>query len=68
LDGLNNTARTCNVWFGVGSYKNNTFRLIKYAAKQFDVFDGTNWGGQPATGDVEFTAYHNGGCFTSILE
>jgi isopenicillin-N N-acyltransferase-like protein len=33
LETLNNTDRTCSVYFGIGSSVNNTYRLIEYSAK-----------------------------------
>ena len=43
LNNLNETHRTCSVYLGIGSSVNNTYRIIEYAATQFDVFDDTNW-------------------------
>lgn len=43
LDNLNQTARTCSVYLGIGSSVNNTYRLIEYAETQFDVYNEYNW-------------------------
>lgn len=32
-----------SVYLGIGSSVNNTYRIIEYAATQFDVYDDTNW-------------------------
>ena len=44
LNNLNETKRTCSVYLGIGSSVNNTYRIIKYAATEFEVYDDTNWG------------------------
>lgn len=43
VNGLKNTKRTCSVWLGISSAVNNTFRLIKYSHKEFDVYDENNF-------------------------
>ena len=40
---LNETKRTCGVYLGIGSSVNNTYRIVEYAAKTFNVYDDTNW-------------------------
>jgi len=43
LNNLNETARTCSVYLGIGSSVNDTYRIIKYSETEFEVYDDGNW-------------------------
>jgi hypothetical protein len=74
VNGLNRTKRTCSIYAGISSVKNNTFRLIEYSHKEFKVYDDKNF---PYTAihsqmdDVVFMPIHdddNDGCFNNLLK
>ena len=41
LNNLNETARTCSVYLGIGSSVNDTYRIIEYSETQFNVYNNT---------------------------
>jgi len=62
LHNLNTTNRTCSVYLGIGSSVNNTYRIIEYAATEFNVYDDTNWkygNTHPKMEGMIWKAYHD---------
>jgi hypothetical protein len=72
LNYLNNTARTCSVWFGIGSRTSNTYRIVEYSKAYFNVYDDHNWQFSdivPQMNNVLYKAYYDGRtCFRDILQ
>lgn len=68
---LNETARTCSVWFGIGSSTSNTYRIVEYSKAYFNVYDDKHWEFSevvPQKDDVLYKAYHDHRtCFRDII-
>lgn len=43
LQELNETERTCSIYLGLGSGKENTFRLIEYSKTELSIYDDKSW-------------------------
>jgi len=69
---MKNAHRTCSIYLGLGSSVNNTFRIIEYSHKEFNVYDDTNWhfdDNHPKMEGLIYKAYHDGSpCFKNILQ
>lgn len=48
LNNLNQTDRTCSIYLGIGSQRDNTYRIIEYAETEFRVYNDGNWKNDPA--------------------
>lgn len=63
--------RTCSVYLGLGSGKENLFNLIKYSKTELELFDDTNWGdnqNHPRIEGMIWKAYIDGKpCFKNIF-
>jgi len=68
---LRNSNRTCSIYVGLGSSVNNTFRIIEYSYKEFNVYDDTNWHfdeNHPKMENMLWKEYRSGTpCFKNIL-
>jgi len=69
---MNNSHRTCSIYLGVGSGFDNTFRIIEYSYKEFNVYTWDDWhfdSNHPKIKDLMWKEYHSGSpCFKNILE
>lgn len=72
LELMKSSHRTCSIYVGLGSSVNNTFRIIEYSAKEFNVYDDTNWhfdDRHPKMEGIIYKAYKDDTpCFKNILQ
>jgi len=68
---MNESHRTCSIYLGVGSSRDNTFRIIEYSHKEFNVYDDTNWhfdDEHPKLENLIWREYQQSLCFKNILQ
>jgi len=71
LEQIRTANRTCSIYVGLGSAVNNTYRIIHYSHKEFDVFDDTNWHHDemhPQRKGLIYKEYCQAECWKNILE